>query len=479
MVENLADKVRERPDDVQGWALLARSMNALGRYPEAVEAYEHLAKLVPNDPDVLADYADALGMAQGRNLAGQALRARAAGAQDRPDATRRRWRSPAPRRSTPGISPPRRATGSRSARRSPPGSEDEAKVARDPRRKCAAAPPPRASRCRRVRRRERARSEPSTVQRPTAAGAAVSGAVALAPALAAKVAPTDTLFIFARAEGGPRMPLAVLRGSAQRAAAGPSSLDDSMAMAPGMKLSSAQAVRIEARVSQVGQRHAAARRPRGHERRREARRARREDRDRQGPAVTAALLEVALARRLARRRHALPRRLLRARPPARSLAVRGPNGSGKTTLLRCVAGLTRADAGEIARARRACSTRATCPGIKDDLTPRRTCDVALRCAVSRRGRRRGAPGARARRPRQAPPRFPRAGSPRASAGASGSRACSSTRRRIWILDEPLTALDDEGEALLRASASQRHLERGGLALVATHHDAAARARRAS
>ena len=48
--------------------------------------------------------------------------------------------------------------------------------------------------------------------------------------------------------------------------------------------------------------------------------------------------------------------------------------------------------------------------------------------------------------------------------------------RLWALDEPLTALDDEGrrhfEGLLAG-----HLGRGGVALIATHHDlAAARAR---
>jgi heme exporter protein A len=42
---------------------------------------------------------------------------------------------------------------------------------------------------------------------------------------------------------------------------------------------------------------------------------------------------------------------------------------------------------------------------------------------------------------------------------------------IWILDEPLTALDDEGQALFARTLS-RHIDRGGLALVATHHDLA-------
>ena len=38
MVESLARKVRERPDDAQGWALLGRSMSALGRFDEAAAA---------------------------------------------------------------------------------------------------------------------------------------------------------------------------------------------------------------------------------------------------------------------------------------------------------------------------------------------------------------------------------------------------------------------------------------------------------
>ena len=42
---------------------------------------------------------------------------------------------------------------------------------------------------------------------------------------------------------------------------------------------------------------------------------------------------------------------------------------------------------------------------------------------------------------------------------------------IWILDEPLTALDDDGQALF-ARLLSRHLDRGGLALLATHHDLA-------
>lgn len=84
-----------------------------------------------------------------------------------------------------------------------------------------------------------------------AAGQAVSGRVELAPALKARAAPDDVVFIFARAAEGPRMPLAVVR---TRVADLPRefTLDDSMALSPEFKLSSAGSLRIEARVSRSG-----------------------------------------------------------------------------------------------------------------------------------------------------------------------------------------------------------------------------------
>jgi heme exporter protein A len=62
---------------------------------------------------------------------------------------------------------------------------------------------------------------------------------------------------------------------------------------------------------------------------------------------------------------------------------------------------------------------------------------------------------------------PRACSRRASGGASGSRGWRLSRRRVWILDEPVTALDAVGAALL-GDLVARHLERGGLVVASTH-----------
>jgi cytochrome c-type biogenesis protein CcmH len=80
---------------------------------------------------------------------------------------------------------------------------------------------------------------------------AISGRVALAPALAGKVKPTDTVFVFARLPEGPRMPLAVQRAQVADLPLA-FTLDDGMAMSPQFKLSGANEVRIEARISSSG-----------------------------------------------------------------------------------------------------------------------------------------------------------------------------------------------------------------------------------
>jgi cytochrome c-type biogenesis protein CcmH len=84
-----------------------------------------------------------------------------------------------------------------------------------------------------------------------AGGLAISGRVSLAPALADKVQPTDTVFVFARNPQGSRMPLAVQRAKVADLPLN-FKLDDSMAMSPEAKLSSAAEVRIEVRISRSG-----------------------------------------------------------------------------------------------------------------------------------------------------------------------------------------------------------------------------------
>ena len=71
MVERLAVRLRENPEDAEGWKMLGRSYAALGRFAEAVDAYGKAAVRAPRDADLLADFADALGMAHSRSLQGE------------------------------------------------------------------------------------------------------------------------------------------------------------------------------------------------------------------------------------------------------------------------------------------------------------------------------------------------------------------------------------------------------------------------
>jgi len=240
LVDRLAQKVRERPDDAKGWALYARSSAALGRYDESAKAYEHLMKLAPGDAQVMVDYADVLGMAQGRSLAGRPSEIVKNALMIDPD-NRKALALAATAAMDAGNYAESIGYWERLAALLPPGSDDDKEVREvigELRSRAGMAPAPATAIAK--------APEPAL---PT--GKSVSGVVTVAPEVASKIAVTDTLFVFARAEGGPRAPLAVLRGSAKQLPL-QFALDDTMAMSPQWSLSHASDVRIEARISKSG-----------------------------------------------------------------------------------------------------------------------------------------------------------------------------------------------------------------------------------
>src|SRR5438552_13551219 len=246
MVDSLAQRLQSRPDDAEGWLLLARSYQALGRFREAADAYAHADAFVSTNAALLADYADVLAMAQGRTLAGKpaalaqralaidpnhrkalALAATAALEARDLDGALAYWRrllAQFPQASDDAKQVTEIIAEIESAQREGKG----VPVAGD------SAP----------------RREARALVTPPAA-ATIAGRVDISPALATKVALTDTVFIFARAVDGPRVPLAVLRIAAKDLPK-EFTLDDSMGMAPGAKLSGAAAVIVEARISRSG-----------------------------------------------------------------------------------------------------------------------------------------------------------------------------------------------------------------------------------
>jgi len=233
LVERLAERLKNNPDEVEGWVMLARSYAALGRFGEAAAAYATAAARLPGDAQVLADYADTLAMAQGRRLQGEPEKIIARALQADPDNVKALALA-----GTVAFEKQDYASAvahwERILRLVPQDSE----LAQSVRASVAEA---------------QALGGGSTVPRERATAAsnnAISGVVKLAPELAAKVAPTDTVFIFARAADGPRMPLAIMRKQARELPA-TFTLDDSMAMTPDTKLSKFPRVVVAARISKT------------------------------------------------------------------------------------------------------------------------------------------------------------------------------------------------------------------------------------
>lgn len=71
MVAKLAERMQANPDDMQGWLMLARSYKTMGRYEDAAAAYGKAEKVINDDPELLASYAETLAMASGTGLKGK------------------------------------------------------------------------------------------------------------------------------------------------------------------------------------------------------------------------------------------------------------------------------------------------------------------------------------------------------------------------------------------------------------------------
>lgn len=237
MTERLALKMKERPEDAEGWAMLARSYAVLGRHGDALGAYQRALALRTDDPTLMADYADALAMKANGSLEGEpikqvrralkldprnlkALSLAGTAAFDRKDyvAAVKHWQQMVTIGPSTDVLVMQVQAGLTEARR----------LAGTPATMPAAA-----------------------VSAATAATASVSGTVSLAPSLAKLTDPQDTVFIFARASQGQRAPLAVLRKQVKDLPL-KFTLDDTMAMSPENKISGAAQVIVSARVSKSG-----------------------------------------------------------------------------------------------------------------------------------------------------------------------------------------------------------------------------------
>lgn len=248
MVDRLAERLKGRPDDAEGWQMLGRSYAALGRHGQAIGAYETALRLRPDEPTLLAELAFSaaitnhrVGGADSVQLLQRALKLdprnpkalALAGtlALERKDyqGAVQYWEqlardeppdSPLGRQVQMSIAQARQLAGSQMALMP---------VADDALASLTASTP---------------------AARPATTGS-VGGTVTLAPALQGRVSPDDTVFVFARAVSGSRMPLAVLRKQVKDLPLR-FTLDDSLAMSPAAKISGAANVVVGARISKSG-----------------------------------------------------------------------------------------------------------------------------------------------------------------------------------------------------------------------------------
>jgi cytochrome c-type biogenesis protein CcmH len=266
LVQRLAERMQANPGDIEGWLMLGRSYAAMGRADDALAAFDKAIKLRPDDANALADYADVLAVKNGGTLEGepmrlieQALKADAthvkalvlsgtgafnrgdfagavamwdravqAGPQDHPlvqmaaaGATEARTRGKLPL-------PSADATSDASTRTAPVGPQAALPAT------AGAAPSPHAA--------------ASAVD----ASKSVSGTVTLKPEWQGRVSPEDSVYVYARAAGGSRMPLALLQKKVKDLPIR-FTLDDSTAMSPSTKLSSVAQVIVGARITKTGQ----------------------------------------------------------------------------------------------------------------------------------------------------------------------------------------------------------------------------------
>jgi cytochrome c-type biogenesis protein CcmH len=238
----LEENVARNPGDPEALVVLARSYVDLGRYADGSRIYENLVKIIPDEPVLWVDYADALAMTNNSlrgkptellNRAleldpnnGKSLALSGSAAMERGDYQEaiRHWDKLLkllPEGDTENATMIEQAiTQAKQGLAHSKGG----KIApfNEPANKAAAAG------------KER-----------------ITGTVTLSAVLKGQADPNDTLFVLARAAQGPKMPLAIIRKQVKDLPLS-FSLDDSMAMQPEMKMSNFDRIVVVARISKAG-----------------------------------------------------------------------------------------------------------------------------------------------------------------------------------------------------------------------------------
>lgn len=238
MVAKLAERLKNEPNNAEGWFMLARSYMSLNRYKEAVAALEKTNELVPDNPVVMLRYADALTMLRGGQMSGKPFELVKRAVELSPDNQTGLWLI--------GMGYEEQGAYKKAIsywnKLMPLLTDDQSKAQ-------VQKLINRAKRTAGITTTDDAATQLAAKETQAIKSIAVS--VSIDKNILKSVSENDVVFIFARAVQGPPMPLAVVRKQVKDLPVDVV-LDDSMAMMESMKLSSFNQVQIVARVSKSG-----------------------------------------------------------------------------------------------------------------------------------------------------------------------------------------------------------------------------------
>jgi len=230
MVAEFALKMEKDPDNLKGWAMLARSYRILGRNQDAANAYARAGSFINDDPELLAEYADTLASVSNGNFSGKPLALINQALKIDPNNLLALWLSGSASFAAQNYKAAVQAW-ERLANQLPPGSEEARAIQGSI---------------------AEARSKGGLTSTIASVGGSkgISGKIELSAELKSQVKPSDTVLVIAR-QPGERMPVAVLK-----VAVGDFPMNfvltDALAMNPNMPISKLSEVAIEVRISKTG-----------------------------------------------------------------------------------------------------------------------------------------------------------------------------------------------------------------------------------
>ncbi len=243
MATALTRRLQDEPNSMEGWVMLGRVQRARGHFEEAAEAFAK-ALTLSRDDNLSIERAEVLAQKNGGSFAGEPwsaiqrvltadphhlnalfLAGSASYAEMNFTTALRYWERA--REVVPADSPDApeldRAIGEARNKLGLPAIPPRAAVAAD-----------------------------TQASKAAMAASSISGRVTLVKELQGLVAPTDTVFVYATPVTGSRMPVAILRTTADKLPLD-FVLDDSLAMSPSAKLSGMDEVTVRVRISKSGQ----------------------------------------------------------------------------------------------------------------------------------------------------------------------------------------------------------------------------------